>query len=171
MLVLSPAGPLILAFKYGPRIVHWLKGIWHTVSNPQNLVRAQKKAMAALHAAASFLQSVAGALGSLAGGLSTTLEGISKPLAAVMEVLGGTAILRALSAGIRWFAGAVEAAIKWVGENVPTFVQKVGDFFTAVWNWIKPILDVLAKVVMVVANPLGIPMLVVSWVWVECRSG
>jgi hypothetical protein len=165
LLMVSPVGPIILAFKYGPKIVHWLKDLWGAIKDPKNIPRARAKVLQILRGMTAFLQTVAAKLGALASDLQEKLEAISKPLAAVSEALGANAILKVLSIGIRWIAGAIEKGVKWVGENVPAFVNKVGDFFTKLWTWAKPVIDVLVRVIMVVANQLGIPMLVAGWVW------
>lgn len=165
LLIVSPVGPIILAFKYGPKIVHWLKDLWAAVSNPKNIPRARAMVLKVLRGLTAFLQSVAAKLGVLASELQEKLEAISKPLAAVSEALGASTILKVLSTGIRLVATAIDKGVTWVQKNVPPFIQKVGAFFSKVWTWAKPIIDILVRVIMVVSNPLGIPMLVAGWVW------
>ncbi|WP_437275944.1 DUF4157 domain-containing protein [Sorangium sp. So ce375] len=165
LVVTSPFGPMVLALKYGPKVVHWLKDLWKAIADPNNIPRAREKVVGVLHGLSAFLQGASAKLGALANDINKALEGISKPLAKVTEIFGATGFLKLVAAGVRHLAEGIEKGIKWVGENVPPFVKSVGDFFTTIWAWAKPILDVVVKVGFVVANPLGLPMLVASHVW------
>ncbi|WP_437942619.1 eCIS core domain-containing protein [Sorangium sp. So ce341] len=164
--LLVPFSPMILAFKYGPKVVHWLKELYNAVKDPKNIPRARAKVAQVLRGLTAFLRGAAAKLAGLAEDVNGRLDDISKPLGELGRALGASTILKVLAAGAKLLADAIDGAVKWVQKHVPPFIQGASDFFAQVWTWAQPILDVVAKVIFLVSNPLlGIPMLVASWVW------
>jgi hypothetical protein len=114
----------------------------------------------------SFLLEVADVFNGIVQGVASALQAVSKPLADLAASFDATKVLTVIADAVRWFADKVSEAVTWVMEHIGPFFDTIVGFFKDLWSWLKPILDVLLKVISL-ANPVGIVMLLGSWIWLK----
>jgi hypothetical protein len=166
LIAFSPVGPIFLAFRYGPRLVRWLIELWNTVSDPQNLVAAREYVTGTLlPGAMAFLEEMAGQLNSVAAGVTEALRSLSGPLADLVAAFDAVSFLKTVASAVSYFAELVQEGISWAGETLGSFFASVTQFLQDLWAWLRPVLGAMLKVLFIVGNPLGIPLLIASYVW------
>jgi hypothetical protein len=164
LLLLSPAGPFIAI---GAGVAGLIMGVRYlrSLSTPGFIVQAR----AALHgriipAILSGVNAVTGALSRAASAITGKLDQLTGGLLSLVGAVGGS-ILRFAVGVVNWIAEQFRALAAWAHDKLTALVSAVRDAFNAARKFLQPVFDVLGRVIAVVANPFGIPGLLMGSAW------
>lgn len=173
LLMLSPAGPFIAL---GAGVAGLIMGVRYlrSMGTPGFIVQARE----ALHgriipAIMSGVNTVTGALSRAASAITGKLDELTGGMLSLVGAVGGS-ILRFAVGVVNWIAEQFRALAAWAHDKLMALVNAVRDAFNAVRNFLQPVFDVLGRVIAIVANPFGIPGLLMGTAWrliPECFKG
>ena len=172
LLVLSPLGPIVLigALAYGLyQAARWLYNNWDQL---EIVIKARQiLRQTIIPAINSAVAAVRNALNAAVTWLGEQAKKLGQALAQLAEALGVNAFLRLVKSGIDWIKGKIDAFATWASGVLKTIADAVLPILTKLRNFFQPILVVLLKLAIVIANPLLWPIYISAVVWMalpEC---
>jgi phage-related protein len=173
LLMLSPAGPFIAL---GAGVAGLIMGVRYlrSMNTPGFIVQAR----AALHgriipAIMSGVNTVTGALARAVSAITGKLDQLTGGMLSLVGAVGGS-ILRFAVGVVNWIAEQFRALAAWAHDKLVALASVVRNAFNAVRNFLQPVFDVLGRIIAIVANPFGIPGLLMGSAWrliPECFKG
>ena len=165
LLILSPLGPLVAigAAAYGLyEVGKWIHEHWsdtivvkarqilhdHIIPTVQGAVA---KVSAALHAAGAWL--------------SDQVSKIRTALSQLADAIGDTAVFKVARSVVLWVRDRFVEFGSWVSGIWTRVVDTVGPVLQKVWKFLQPILVVLGKLIIAIANPLIWPIYFGAVIW------
>jgi phage-related protein len=157
LLLLSPAGPIILIYKGAPHIWNAIKWLAENF-NKYVLVRARAYLRNTIIPA---IQSVVTTIGGLISTGINWVKGLFDSLVggitAVLNAVAGLALFRFLAGMIRRIVSGIRTALQRVSGMLSTLANSLVSIATRVWNFIKPFAELLRQLLLVgVLGPFAI---------------
>lgn len=173
LLMLSPAGPFIAI---GAGVAGLIMGVRYlrSMRTPGFIVQARE----ALHgriipAIMSGVNTVTGALSRAVSAITGKLDQLTGGMLSLVGAVGGSILSFAVGV-VNWIADQFRALAAWAHDKLTALVSGVRGIFEGVRSFLQPVFDVLGRVIAIVANPFGIPGLLMGSAWrliPECFKG
>ena len=164
LLLMSPAGPFIAI---GAGVAGLIMGIRYLrqMRTPGFIVQMRQ----ALHG--HIIPGIMSAVNTVTGALSRAVSFITGKLdqltGGLLSLAGavGASILRFAVGVVNWIAAQFRALAAWAHDKLMALVTGVVKTFMIVRAFLQPVLDVLGRIISIVANPLGIVGLLAGLAW------
>ncbi|WP_214227651.1 DUF4157 domain-containing protein [Pedobacter sp. B4-66] len=162
ILLLSPAGPFIIAAAAITGIMYAASRIRHYLHDREAIIKERGIIQGALipglfnalHTLGSFLKSKASMISNALKGAVNALQGISKDI--------GETILAAVNVIVDWLTEKFEALSDWAEMQLEKLITKLQDAFSRIVKFLQPVTDILSKVGEAIADYYKLPFLVMD---------
>ena len=166
LLLLSPLGPVVAIGAGGYALYRGLKWLWENWSDLSIVVTARKYlSETLLPAVMEGLTWLKEKLGEAMAWLSSTLGSLVQALGSLMEALGVNWLLSGLASLVGSVRGFFVDVAGWIAETLAPVVEQVGSALAALAKFLRPILELTAKLVFIASNPWLWPMVLTGWAW------
>lgn len=166
LLMLSPLGPVVAIGAGGYALYRGLKWLWENWNDLSIVVTARKflseELLPALRDGIAWMKEK---LSEAMAWLSGTLGSLVEALGSLMEALGVNALLSGLASLVGSVRGFFVDVAGWIAETLAPVVQAVGSVLSALWSFLRPVLEITAKLVFIANNPWIWPMVITGWAW------
>ncbi|HKD18718.1 MAG TPA: DUF4157 domain-containing protein, partial [Thermoanaerobaculia bacterium] len=164
LLVLSPFGPIVLAIKFGPKIVNWLTSIYDQLHVPERITAARAAIARSMPAIVRGLARGAFML----TGIPLAIAGLHRA-ATVLHSLGnalsGVSLLGFAGDAVKFVATKIEEGVTWVGGPVKSAIHGIEEGLKHAGAWLDKIGQGAAKLISIVVNPFGIVGFLAGELW------
>jgi hypothetical protein len=166
LLLLSPFGPIIAIWKGAPVLwdaLTWLYSQWKKT----DFIVVARKALTEhiLPAVVSGTQAAAGFLETAANWIVEKVDSINAALDGLLDALGVTSLLALAKRAVQFVADAFRKFASWAKNDFVKTLHEVKAVLLKIWSFVKPVLAFLLKLVIVVANPLLLPIVITGYLW------
>jgi hypothetical protein len=164
--LLSPLGPVILIWKAAPVVwdgLKWLAANWGKLDIVVTARDVLKDHV--LPAIISGVSHLSGLLGSAAAWLAEKTASLTGALKALADALGVSALLNLARKAVTWLSEQATRLATWATTGFVKVVEAVRAALQKVWEYARPVLEVLVKVSIVLLNPELLPIVLTGWGW------
>jgi Domain of unknown function (DUF4157) len=166
LLLMSGIGPIIAIWKGAPVLwdaLKWLYSHWKST----DFIVLGRKALTEhiLPAISSGAQTVASLIESAADWITDKIDSIDAALGGLLKTMGVSVLLSLARRAVQFVADAFRRFAVWIKTGFIKVLIKLKDVLLSIWNFIKPVLAFLLKLVIVVSNPLLLPVVITGYVW------
>ena len=122
----------------------------------------------------SGVESVTGALTDAAAWITEQTASLNGALGGLMEALGVADFLKLAARAIGFVAEEFGKLANWAKTQFVSIVGQVKALLTSVWNFARPILEIVGKLTFLALNPWLLPIVIAGWAWrilPECFKG
>lgn len=166
LLIFSPAGPVVIALRYGPQISEAIQWLWAHKDDPNIIENAHQEMgdtilpqlLTSLQGFGTSFQDV---ITELVGQITEISAGVSEFLGALTNIpllnIAQTAVQN-ISQGIQQFAS-------WALESLQSAGQSIAEIYQAFVAKFQPYIEVLTSIAMAIGNPYMIPVILAGWAW------
>jgi Domain of unknown function (DUF4157) len=166
-LLFSPLGPMIAAFRYGPRIVRAIEELYEYLHVPERLIAARTKLAGILPRLGRELQTAALGLSGFVDAVATRLDGGALVLDELAANLGTSSLLRIAADAVRTAAGRLHEGSAWLSGEAEGGFQAIAEFLKRAAHWATSIGETALTLALLVANPGLIPVLLAGELWLR----
>jgi hypothetical protein len=164
LLTLSPFGPLIVAFQYGPRIIRALTQLWQNLRVTERVAQARQALAAILPQIVAFMRQA----GQVLVGVAAAVAGVLDRVVTAVDSLTSAFVrgsLAVLATALRWVTDKLRLGVAWFQGELASGFTQTRAFLAAVGHFAELVLGVVVKLVMIAANPLMLPVMLASELW------
>lgn len=164
-ILLSPIGPIVAIVAAAPYIWRAIQWLWNNWGS-DILVRARRVLNDdILPALTAGLERVSGLLGTAVTWLREQLGALTGALGQLADALGITAFLAMARRAVVWVGDQVRRFATWATTQFMRLVDTARAILGRIWDFIRPVVVVVAKILIVAGNPWLLPILLSSWGW------
>jgi phage-related protein len=163
--LMNPAGWTIALFKYGPEVIKWAKWLWKNKDEKDLVVKARAEM-------GDTLPQIIEAVTGLGTGIKDAAKNLKQGIGSVVEAVLGFAeeltdlpILSAAKSVVDTLGKGLKSLATSIGEGFEKAAKTVESVAGTVKGAIQPVIDVLVKVGMAIANPTSIPLMLAGAAW------
>ena len=166
LLMLSPLGPIILIGAAGYGLFQAAKWLYNNWDKLDIVIKArailQQQIIPWIQ---SSIASLSAALKNAAKWLQEKAQALRETLAQLAEALGVNSFLSWAKSVLEVIRGKVNAFTDWVVGGFKALVEAFTPIFTKLRNFFQPILVVLLKLSLAIANPIVWPIYIGAVIW------
>jgi phage-related protein len=166
LIAVSPIGPVIVAIRYGPRVVEAIQWLWNNRNNP-NIIQDAREQMGdtilpqLLTAGEAFINQLSSTVSELLGKLVELGSGL-------LNLIGGLAGIPLLEMArnfVQNLSDHVHSFITWVQESLQSAVRTIRSVFDRIRRVVEPYLEIISSIGLAILNPGMIPIILTGWAW------
>ena len=163
--LLSPAGPIIAIGAAVGGLIKGIQWIRQFLNTPDGVVQQRD----VLHR--TIIPAIMGAVGAVTDALGSAAKSITAKLGDTLNGMGqlvaavGNSVLRFAIQAVQWIADQVKGLASWAKDKVSAVAEWMGTALNRLLEFFKPVLDFLVQVGRVIADILGLPLLVLGKAW------
>lgn len=166
LLLLSPLGPILVIGAAGYGIFQAAKWLYNNWDKLDIVIRARKILQEQIIPwIQSSIASLKNALKNAVTWLKEKAQALRQALAQLAEALGVNAFLSWAKSIVEIVRGKINAFADWVAGGFQALVDAVTPVLTKIWKFFQPILVVLVKFGLALANPLVWPIYIGAVIW------
>jgi hypothetical protein len=169
LLMLTPLGPLVVMAEVLPPLWEKLTWLWNNWNSEDVLVWARTilkdEVLPVVMGAVSRVSTL---FANAASWLSETVAGVASALTAALGVFGGSRCLRAATTYLNGVAAQYRRLAAWAESGFEGLAPAVNAVLRALAAILRPILDFLVRLTMVVLNPGMLPLALTAAIWLLC---
>ncbi len=164
-LLVSPAGPFILAGAAIYGVVQGVKWIRANLSGGNAIVKARVHAQTVLiPQMLGAINKMTAAVTKMAGTVSGKLGDFAAGLGKVVGAAAGTALNFLVSAA-QWVADKAVELAAWASEKLTSLADWIQRALTKLIDFLKPVMDFLGKVGALIVDVMALPLLLAGALW------
>jgi hypothetical protein len=169
LVLLSPLGPVVVLTQVVPPLWDALSWLWQNWNSADVLVTArQVLEEQVLPGVIGAVSGVAVALADAAGWLAGVVGGLGEAMSGVLSAFGASSCLRAVTGYLVGIADQFTRLAEWARSGFEGLTEALTAVLDAVVAFFRPILDFLARLALVVANPFLLPVALAASIWLLC---
>ncbi len=165
LLMLSPVGPIIAIVAAAPHIWHMIQWLASNF-NEYVLVRARtflhEQVFPVLQDGLQQLQSL---IQTGMQWLQDQLSSLANTITDWLEQIGVFALLSTVRDALRTVATGLRTAFLWVIEQLTPIVNGIIGVLRSIWEFIRPLVVLVAKLYFLAVNPWLWPTVITAWFW------
>jgi hypothetical protein len=163
--MISPAGPIILAGTAIYAVVQGVKWIRANLAGGNAIVRAREHAQKVLiPQLMGAIRKMTGAVTKMASAVSGKLGEFAAGTGRIVGAAAGTA-LQFLVDAATWLAEKATELAAWATEKLTALADWIQKGMERLLAFLQPLLDFLTKVGKLIIDIYGLPMLLAGWLW------
>lgn len=167
ILLLSPAGPFIIAAAALTGIMYAASKIRHYLQDREAIIKERGFIQGvlipgffdAMHKAGDFLKSKAKSISDGLRKIVSSLDGIAKDV--------GETALSFINSIVEWLTAKFEALSNWAELQLEKLIHTLQDVFARIVKFLQPVTDILSKVGEAIADYYKLPFLVLNTLFVK----
>lgn len=165
LLLLSPLGPIVAigAGAYAIyRGIQWVRANW----NSEVFVRFRTFLKEnVLDVISEGIESLKNTAIEAFGWLTTTLMSLQAPILRLLEGIGAIRVFRFIQTALRSFGSLITRAVNWARFGLAEIGHHIINVARDIWEFIRPYAVIVAKLIILAANPWLLPIVLAAWAW------
>lgn len=165
IIMLSPLGPFVLigAAAYGIYAgIQWIRQNWNNEVFVRFRNTIRETVLVPLQNGLQLLQNFVNMATSW---LSSMLQSLQATFMNLVNAVAQSTIFRVLAGIVRRISNAIQQAAATVASVCVSIATTVAEIAQTVWTYIRPFLEVAAKITFLALNPWLIPIVMGAWYW------
>ncbi|WP_428223897.1 eCIS core domain-containing protein [Flavobacterium sp.] len=165
LIMLSPLGPFVAlgAAVYGIyRAVQWVRTNWNSEVMVRFRTYLQQNILTPIQNGIEQLRSL---VNSALSWISGMFQRLQAAFTSLVNAVTSSSIFVFLRGIVQTVANAIQDAATWVVTQCRRIGQFIANIAQRVWTLIRPIVSLVAKLIILSTNPWLIPIVLMAWYW------